>query len=94
MICNYKSFAKLNLFLYVTGKRQNGFHELFSLMTRIDLYDDLQMSFTTDEISVSCDHPDVPEDESNLAHMAAAVFMDFLAKSNRTKIAKGLWIKI
>ncbi len=34
--------AKLNLFLHVTGRRENGYHELQSLFTLIDLNDTLQ----------------------------------------------------
>ena len=34
-----KSFAKLNLFLYVLDKREDGYHEIFSLLSKIDLHD-------------------------------------------------------
>lgn len=34
-----KSFAKLNLFLYVLSKREDGYHEIFSLLNKIDLHD-------------------------------------------------------
>ncbi|MGD9732845.1 MAG: 4-(cytidine 5'-diphospho)-2-C-methyl-D-erythritol kinase [Desulfamplus sp.] len=40
-----KSPAKLNLFLYVTGRRDNGYHDLFTLMTCINLYDDIELTF-------------------------------------------------
>ena len=33
------SHAKINLFLYVTGKRPDGYHNLVSLMTIIGLWD-------------------------------------------------------
>ena len=33
--------AKLNLFFEVIGKRSDGFHEIETLMTPIDLFDDL-----------------------------------------------------
>ena len=31
--------AKLNLFLHITGRRENGYHELQSIFQLIDLYD-------------------------------------------------------
>ena len=40
---NYKikCLAKINLFLHITNKRPDGFHELQSLITKIDLFDEL-----------------------------------------------------
>lgn len=43
-----KAPAKLNLFLHVTGKRENGYHELQSLFTRIDLADTLHFAIRED----------------------------------------------
>jgi 4-diphosphocytidyl-2-C-methyl-D-erythritol kinase len=69
-----ESRAKLNLFLHVTGRRPDGFHELISLMTKITLADELVFSFQGKGIQVTCDHPGVPEDDSNLAYRAANRF--------------------
>ena len=79
MIQAFQSFAKINLFLYVTGRRDDGYHELISLMTRIDLHDDIQIDFNALKLSVSCSHPEVPEDNSNLALKAARLFYRQLA---------------
>jgi len=38
---HYKSYAKLNLFLNVINKRDDGYHNLQSMMQIIDFYDDL-----------------------------------------------------
>lgn len=40
-----KSPAKINLFLYVTGRRDNGYHDLFTLMVCVDLYDYIELTF-------------------------------------------------
>ncbi|MCK5836406.1 MAG: 4-(cytidine 5'-diphospho)-2-C-methyl-D-erythritol kinase [Desulfobacula sp.] len=87
------SFAKINLFLYVTSKRKDGYHNLYSLMTRIDLCDDIYLDFSTKEMVISCDHPNVPEDGSNLALKAAIVFYRSLDAMGR-KEKKGLSINI
>ncbi|MEX7542829.1 4-(cytidine 5'-diphospho)-2-C-methyl-D-erythritol kinase, partial [Acinetobacter baumannii] len=45
--------AKLNLFLHITGRRENGYHELQTIFQLIDLYD--WMTFTPlseDEIQI------------------------------------------
>lgn len=73
-----RSPAKLNLTLNILGKRSDGFHDIHSVMTRIDLYDSIFMSVTETvrEISLTVDdrrkrHPSrqldpVPTDERNL----------------------------
>jgi len=93
LIKKVASFAKINLFLYVTSKRKDGYHNLHSLMTQIDLRDDLYIEFAQKELSISCDHPDVPEDESNLAYKAAVLFYQSL-KTKVCEEKKGLAIKI
>jgi 4-diphosphocytidyl-2-C-methyl-D-erythritol kinase len=39
--------AKINLFLHITNKRPDGFHELQSLITKIDLFDELVVEKST-----------------------------------------------
>ena len=39
--------AKINLFLHITNKRPDGFHELQSLITKIDLFDELMVEKST-----------------------------------------------
>ena len=67
--------AKINLFLQVTGKRPDGYHDLFTLMCPIRLADSVRLEPTSSGIRVACSHPDVPTDDSNLAHQAAEVFI-------------------
>ena len=38
-ILKLKSFAKVNLFLHVLNKREDGYHNILSLLSRIDLFD-------------------------------------------------------
>ena len=42
----FQTPAKLNLFLYVLGRRADGYHELESLMAKISLADEIRLSFT------------------------------------------------
>lgn len=46
--------AKLNLFLEVLGKRPDGYHDLETLMVKVDLYDDLTFS-PAEEVSLAAD---------------------------------------
>lgn len=68
------SFAKINLYLEISGKRPDGYHELITLMCGIDLADTLRLQFDATATRVSCTHPRVPEDDSNLVLQAARHF--------------------
>jgi len=72
--------AKINLFLAVTGKRKDGYHDLFSLICPISLYDEMSLRFEGDQIGVSCNHPDVPDDDRNIAFRAAELFFDSMGR--------------
>lgn len=65
--------AKINLYLAVTGRRADGFHDLVSVAAPLEFGDTL----VTEEaagFSLECDRPDVPVDGSNLILKAAAAF--------------------
>lgn len=78
--------AKINLFLKITGKRPDGYHDLITLMCCIDLYDTISIAFNAKKISVICNNPKVPEDKTNLAHRAATLFFKSLNKQECVEI--------
>lgn len=73
--------AKINLFLAVTGRRTDGFHDLVSVAAPLDFGDELraedrsQKSEGRDQFTLECDDPAVPVDGSNLVLKAAAAFV-------------------
>lgn len=69
----FRSFAKINLGLEVTGRRLNGYHELKTIFATLSLHDTIEIAATRTGISVRSDHPAVPSDETNLAHRAAVL---------------------
>ncbi|MEW5909569.1 MAG: 4-(cytidine 5'-diphospho)-2-C-methyl-D-erythritol kinase [Thermodesulfobacteriota bacterium] len=73
--------AKINLFLHVVGKRPDGYHDLFSLICPVGIFDAVSISFQGSEITTTCNDPLVPDDESNLAYRAAKGFLDQLGRS-------------
>jgi 4-diphosphocytidyl-2-C-methyl-D-erythritol kinase len=64
--------AKLNLFLAVTGRRADGFHDLVSLVAPLDFGDTLHAE-AAPSISLTCDDPALACDDSNLVLKAATI---------------------
>lgn len=65
-----RSYAKINWALRITGKREDGFHDLETVFQTISLHDELTF-FLSDRLSLSCDDPSIPVDETNLVLRAA-----------------------
>ena len=83
--------AKINFFLHVRGKRPDGYHELFSLMCRINLFDEVSLQIGgihEGGVEIYCSNPQVPDDATNLAHQAASLFQ------NQQHTAQGAKIRI
>ena len=67
--------AKLNLTLEVGEKRSDGYHEVQSVMACAALYDEVTLeSGTSGGISMTCDCPGLPLDDTNLCLRAAKLF--------------------
>lgn len=74
---NLKSYAKLNLYLEITGKREDGYHLLKSVMQSISLHDTLKFELTDGNgIEIICTKDGVPKDEKNLIWKAIEAFYD------------------
>ncbi len=79
--------AKINLFLKITGRRPDGYHDLFTLMCPVGVCDTVSLTFGSQRTRVSCADPDVPEDGTNLAHRAATLFLKALGKDEGVEIS-------
>jgi len=67
--------AKINLFLAVTGRRADGFHDLVSVVAPLDFGDHLEVAPGPDRgFTLECNDPAVPTDDSNLVLRAARGF--------------------
>ena len=75
------AFAKLNLTLDVLGKREDGYHDLQSVMQGISIRDDVEIDIGTGKPwKLTCTDESIPTDETNLAWKAAKVYCDALHK--------------
>jgi 4-diphosphocytidyl-2-C-methyl-D-erythritol kinase len=70
--------AKLNLSLLIAGKRPDGFHEIETVMAKVDWYDEIRIQpARTAEIGFSCEGPCwAPNDQTNLVYRAARLALD------------------
>jgi len=67
------SFAKINRLLRILGKRPDGYHEVLTVLQTVSLRDDLEFDLRTDgKLTLVCDDPRIPTDETNLIIKAAA----------------------
>jgi 4-diphosphocytidyl-2-C-methyl-D-erythritol kinase len=81
------AFAKINFFLEILGKRNDGFHELNTIFQTISLCDYLTFE-PSNELILTCDVELVPTDETNLISKAAK------ALSERFDVKKGAKIHL
>ena len=69
--------AKINLFLAITGRRADGFHELVSVVAPLAFGDELRVEADeSGRFSLTCDVTEVPLDETNLVLRAAKAFRE------------------
>ena len=75
------AYAKLNLTLDVLGKREDGYHDLQSVMQTVSIRDDIEIDVGTGKPwNLLCSKEGIPTDETNLAWKAAKIFCDNLGK--------------
>lgn len=70
------SYAKINLWLRILGKREDGFHEVETRLVKVDVADTVSLALTggAPGISLTCNIPGIPTDDSNLAIKALRAF--------------------
>jgi 4-diphosphocytidyl-2-C-methyl-D-erythritol kinase len=87
--CALLTPAKINLFLRITGRRPDGYHELDSLFLPISLFDRITVATAQAPVavvSIRCNWREIPLDSRNLAVRAAQLFMTEAQLSARIDI--------
>lgn len=87
MMIRVPSPAKLNLFLHITGRRPNGYHELQSIFQLIDLCDWLEFKQTDDQ-QIQIEGLSSVDLEQNLIYRAAQILQPY------AKAPSGLIIRL
>ena len=75
------AFAKINLTLDVLGKREDGYHDIKSVMQTISIRDDIEIDLDTGKPwKLTCTMEGIPADSRNLAWKAAEAFFQATGK--------------
>ena len=78
--------AKLNLFLHITGRRDNGYHELQTIFQLIDLYDWLEFE-VNDTQSIQIHGLNSVDLEQNLIYKATQILKPYAKQTTGLNIA-------
>lgn len=80
--------AKINLSFRILGRRDDGFHEVETLMAPVSLYDELTIARRagSSEIEFTCDDPSLPTGDDNLVVRAARLFRDRIGSGDGVRI--------
>lgn len=82
------AYGKINLSLDVLFKREDGYHEINTIMQQIDLKDVLILKETEKGIIIESNHPKVPLDSTNLVYKVWKLLKE------RYKVDRGVHVTI
>lgn len=82
------SYSKINLTLNILAKRQDGYHDIETIMQSINLADRIFIKEEKEGIKIKCSHPLVPVDSQSLTYRSAEKILQ------RYRITRGVKIEI
>ncbi|MCX7918825.1 MAG: 4-(cytidine 5'-diphospho)-2-C-methyl-D-erythritol kinase [bacterium] len=83
-----KAYAKVNLFLEIVARRDDGYHDLVTILQTINLYDTIRLTIQPKKINLTCNIPELPIDSCNLAYRAASLLQE------KTGVKQGISIHL
>lgn len=69
----YRSYAKINLYLEVLERREDGYHNIETVFQTVDLGDDLLYTERPSHVSLVCSSKEIETGDDNLVHRAATL---------------------
>ena len=74
--CIVAAPAKINLYLDIVSRREDGYHEILSIMQTVSLCDEITIEISDKAgIELACDDDSLPTDKGNIAYRAAELFL-------------------
>ncbi len=90
-----KAYAKINLGLDVTGKREDGYHLVRMIMQNVDIFDTLTFKENdTGAINLKASSEKIPTDGSNLICKVASQLKDIYKVDKGVDIELNKWIPV
>ncbi len=84
MIIREKAYAKINISLDVTGRRDDGYHEMVMIMQTVSLSDELTLTLSdSGSVFARSNLRFIPGDEKNLAVKAALRYLEAIGEQGR-----------
>lgn len=80
-----KTPAKINLFLYINGKRSDGYHDIVTVMQMVELWDELLIE-NYNTLDIICSNSEVPSGEDNLVYKAALKLKEYSGEKTGARI--------
>lgn len=84
-----KAPAKINLILDIVGKRNDGYHNLRSVMQAISIFDYVTLCVNDNKtgahfpnIQIKCNNPNIPTDKKNIVYKACEAFFKSVGKAD------------
>ena len=79
MIIQKKAYAKINLYLKILNKLPSGYHNIYTIMQKISLCDDIIININpsdTQNINIICNDKAIPTDKNNTVYKSAELFFE------------------
>ena len=92
-----RAYAKINLYLDILGCREDGFHELLTVMHALSLHDGIALTYTpsfTRKITLRVFGAHLPTDARNLAYRAVEAFLDATGRGAAVTVTVRKYIPI
>jgi 4-diphosphocytidyl-2-C-methyl-D-erythritol kinase len=81
-----KSYAKINLYFELVNKRQDGYHDIKSILQNIDIFDEIEIEEIERGIKIDSNYKDIPVGADNTVYKAVNLII------KTYKIDKGIKI--
>jgi len=86
-----KSYAKINLFLEIKERIDNGYHLIETIFQTINIFDEIIIEKLNEPVFlIKCDNPDVPTGENSLIYQAIEKVMGNTKQGLSVKIKKNV----
>ena len=83
VVIKEKAYAKINISLDVTGRREDGYHDMAMIMQTVSLCDELTISIGGEGVSARSNLRFIPGDERNLAVKAAVKYLEAVGERDK-----------